>query len=56
MKNKIREKGSHVDFYTGSLNNWATSSLSRQIEPNHALYQKKYKIPQRLHFWIKQKH
>jgi len=50
----MRERGLHIDFYTSSLNTWATSSLSRQPEPDHALYQKFYKIPQRLHFWIKQ--
>jgi len=48
MKNKIWEKGSHTDFYTSSLN--ITSSLSGQLEPDHALYQKNYKIPKRLHF------
>ena len=54
MKNKTRERRSHIDFYTGSLNIWATYNLSRQLEPYHALCQKNYKIPQRLHFWIKQ--
>jgi len=38
--NKIREKRSHKQFYTGSLNNWATFSLLGQPEPNHALNQK----------------
>ena len=53
-KNKKRERGSHTDFYTCSLNIWVASSLSRKPKPNHALYQKNYKILQRLHFWIKQ--
>jgi len=52
MKNKIMERESHNDFYIGSLNIWVTSSLLRQPEPDHALYQKNYKILQKLHFWI----
>jgi len=51
-RNKIRERWSHNDFYTSSLNIWATSSLLGQSELDHALYQKNYKIHQRLHFWI----
>ena len=39
MKNKIRERGSYIYFYTGSLNIWATSSLSEQPESDHVLYQ-----------------
>jgi len=48
---KIEKRRSHKQFYTGSLNNWGTSSLSVQSDPNDALNQKFYTIPPRLHFW-----
>jgi len=41
--NKMREKGSHSCFYTGSLNHKATSSLSGQFDPSFHNYQKFYK-------------
>jgi len=39
-KNKIRERQSHNDFYTGSLNICGTFNLSGKLEPDHALYKK----------------
>jgi len=52
---KIVKRRSHKQFYIGSPNNWATSSLSRQPKPNHAVNQNFCTIPPRLYFWSKQK-